>query len=90
MDPYPCGMSGARFLRIFGGHPAYGLALPHGGYDPRMRKLIRMTWVGIIVLLYFPFVRLAAVIGHVHAMQHVVGEEKFTVGGHHHDLQLVG
>ena len=35
-------------------------------------------------------VRLAYVIGGVHAAQHVVGEEEFAVGGHHHDLQLVG
>ena len=33
--------------------------------------------------------RLTDVIGSVHAAQHIVGEEEFSIGRNHHDLQLI-
>ena len=41
--------------------------------------------------LFLPFdlLRLATLVRHVHALEHIIGEEEFSVRGHHHDLQLV-
>jgi hypothetical protein len=40
--------------------------------------------------LWLGLLHLAALVPDVHAAQDVIGEEKLPVGGHHHDLQLVG
>ena len=99
LDPHPCELSKTGFCRVFGVSPGYGLVRlrPRGPVPFSIvsaildrRWPVRMTWLLIIVLFDFRFVRLAAAIGHVHATQHVVGEEKFAVRRHHHDLQLVG
>jgi hypothetical protein len=97
MDRDPCGISPARMregdlprkyplsrLDPVDRHPSHRMS------DRHQQGRFRVISILIVGLLRFCFVRLAAVICHVHAAQHVIGEEKFTIGRHHHDLQLVG
>src|SRR5437667_4601312 len=42
-----------------------------------------------LLLWFLRLIGLAPAVRHVHAFQHVVGEEKLAVGRDHHDLQLV-
>src|SRR5436190_5804494 len=46
--------------------------------------------MAFLLLWLLRLISLASAVRHVHAFQHVVSEEKFTVGRDHHDLQLVG